>query len=97
MTHGATKMEDLNDKGLYLDELQKLRVIEPDAAEQVRFFLSFFLKNIELLKIIFKKKISFVGQGYEGRMWRTDATNRRFQKNDRSVYCINRTGGTQIF
>ena len=44
MTHGATKMEDLNDKGLYLDELQKLRVIEPDAAEQVRFFLSFFEK-----------------------------------------------------
>ena len=28
-------MEDLNDKGLFLDELQKLRVIEPDAAEQV--------------------------------------------------------------
>lgn len=52
MTHGATKMEDLNDKGLYLDELQKLRVIEPDAAEQVRFFCPFFLKNIELLKII---------------------------------------------
>lgn len=36
MTHGATKMEDLNDKGLYLDELQKLRVIEPDAAEQAK-------------------------------------------------------------
>ena len=28
-------MEDLNDKGLFLDELQKLRVIEPDAAELV--------------------------------------------------------------
>ena len=47
MTHGATKMEDLNDKGLYLDELQKLRVIEPDAAEQVRFF--HFLKIRKIL------------------------------------------------
>ena len=45
MTHGATKMEDLNDKGLYLDELQKLRVIEPDAAEQVRFFCPFFFEK----------------------------------------------------
>ena len=32
-------MEDLNDKGLYLDELQKLRVLEPDAAEQVWYEL----------------------------------------------------------
>ena len=32
-------MEDLNDKGLFLDELQKLRVLEPDAAEQVWYKL----------------------------------------------------------
>ena len=58
MTHGATKMEDLNDKGLYLDELQKLRVIEPDAAEQVRFFCPFFFEKYWIIEdyLISKRK-----------------------------------------
>ncbi len=29
-------MENLNDKGLYLDELQKLRVLDPEITAQVK-------------------------------------------------------------
>ena len=29
-------MEDLNAKGLYVDDLQKLRVMDPDMAEQTK-------------------------------------------------------------
>ena len=29
-------MEQLNEKGLHLDDLQRLRVLEPDSVDQVR-------------------------------------------------------------
>lgn len=29
-------MEQLNDKGLHLDDLQRLRVLEPDACDQTK-------------------------------------------------------------
>ena len=32
-------MEQLTDKGLHLDDLQRLRVLEPDATEQVYLFV----------------------------------------------------------
>ena len=31
-------MENLNDKGLYLDELQKLRVLDPEITAQVKIW-----------------------------------------------------------
>ena len=48
-------MEDLNDKGLFLDELQKLRVIEPDAAEQVSrgiYWPSFYEIGVLIVPIL---------------------------------------------
>ena len=51
------KMEQLTDKGLHLDDLQRLRVLEPDATEQVIWIshnYSTFLTGISLQ-----------GQGFE--------------------------------
>ena len=31
-------MEQLNEKGLHLDDLQRLRVLEPDSTDQVQKF-----------------------------------------------------------
>ena len=39
-------MEQLTDKGLHLDDLQRLRVLEPDATEQVVLFVSNNTLNI---------------------------------------------------
>ena len=53
-------MEDLNDKGLFLDELQKLRVIEPDAAEQVSrgiYWPSFYEIGVLIVPMLNRLKI----------------------------------------
>ena len=77
-------MENLELKGLHVDELQKLRVMDSELANQVNFEL----KNVEYVNlhspiaVCDKSRYRVLDDSFKKRVWRLRRTDRRFSEDD---------------